>query len=133
MSIKFIKYKKFSDKTGSLIPFYPHIFFPKKFKIKRFFFLYGKKNYYRADHAHKKCEQIIIPIHGNFKITAFFKKNKKIFNLYSQKTRGIYIKNKTWIKINFKKDNDCIMVICNYKYDKSEYILSFKDFKKKYL
>ena len=60
--IKQFKIKVFSNKTGKLIP----ITFNKKFpiKVKRIFFLYGKKDKIRGEHAHKRCSQLFIPIYG---------------------------------------------------------------------
>ena len=76
-----IKFKSFKEKSGTLIPFYMGKHLPKNFILKRFFFLYGKKKFLRADHAHKKCTQILIPIIGKIKITTYFNKKKKIFKL----------------------------------------------------
>ena len=61
---KIFRYSIYPEYNGSLIPFYTKKHFPKYFKLKRFFILYGKKKYFRADHAHKKCSQIIIPLRG---------------------------------------------------------------------
>ena len=60
--IKTIKIKSYVSSTGKLIPFA----FNKKFpiKTKRIFFLYGKKEQVRGDHAHKKCSQLFVPILG---------------------------------------------------------------------
>ena len=46
--------------------------------------------------------------------------------------RGLYVPKRNWIKINFYKDFDCLLVLCNYKYDKKEYISSYSDFVKRY-
>ena len=48
---KIINIKKFTKKSGNLLP----ITFNNKFpiKVKRIFLLYGKKKYKRGDHAHK--------------------------------------------------------------------------------
>ena len=75
MKIQIKKSKTYSDKTGSLIPYYKKNSL-KNFNIKRFFFVYGKKKYFRADHAHKKCNQILIPVAG--KIEVFILNQKKI-------------------------------------------------------
>ena len=37
-------FKIFPEFNGTLVPFYTNSFFPKNFKLKRFFTLYGKKN-----------------------------------------------------------------------------------------
>ena len=128
----YIYYKSFKEKSGSLIPFYIHKSFPKFFKLKRFFFVYGKKKYLRADHAHKKCSQIIIPVKGTAKITTYYKKKKKIFFLKTSKNKALFIPIHTWLNIKFYKDNDSILTLCNYLYNKKEYILNFSEFKKKY-
>ena len=67
MKIQLKKSKTFFDKTGSLVPFYRKTSL-KNFNIKRFFFVYGKKKYFRADHAHKKCNQILIPVAGKIEV-----------------------------------------------------------------
>ena len=59
---KHFKFKKFMKKSGMLIPIELNKKFP--IKIKRIFIIYGKKNYIRGDHAHKKCSQFFIPIFG---------------------------------------------------------------------
>lgn len=128
----FINYKSFSEKSGTLVPFYINKSFPKFFKLKRIFLVYGKKNYLRADHAHKKCSQIIIPIKGNTKITTYHKKKKKIFFLKPSKNKALFVPIHTWLNIKFFKNNDSILTLCNYQYKKKEYILNFYDFKKKY-
>ena len=71
--VKIIKLKSFTKKSGKLVP----LNFDRKFpiKVKRIFYIYGKKNNHRGDHAHKKCKQLFIPISG--KIALFIKKNGK--------------------------------------------------------
>ncbi len=127
-----IKYKFFKEKTGTLTPFYIGRQLLKNFNFKRFFFLYGKKKYLRADHAHKKCSQILIPIFGRVKVTTYFNKKKKIFLLDPKKGTALKIPVYTWLNIKFHKNDDCLLTACNYKYDKKEYISDFKVFLKKY-
>ena len=55
--IKKIKIKSYTNSSGRLMP----LTFNKKFpiKTKRIFFIYGKKNQTRGEHAHKKCSQFM--------------------------------------------------------------------------
>ena len=71
--VEIIKLKSFTKKSGTLVP----INFNNKFpiKVKRIFYIFGKKNKYRGDHAHKKCKQLFIPVSGN--IALIMKKNDK--------------------------------------------------------
>ena len=84
------KIKKFKKKSGTLIPFSFKKDFP--IKSKRIFFISGKKNFVRGDHAHKKCSQYLFPILGKFQITSISKTGKKIFTLNSSNNFGYLVK-----------------------------------------
>tara|TARA_B100000575_G_C23058738_1_gene609536 strand:+ start:228 stop:629 length:402 start_codon:yes stop_codon:yes gene_type:complete len=130
MKIQFKKSKRFFDKTGSLVPFYKKTSL-KNFNIRRFFFVYGKKKYFRADHAHKKCNQILIPVAG--KIEVFIlnqKKIKKKFILSLENNKYLFVPKKHWIRLKFLKEGSILLTLCDHKYDKKEYIQSIKKFLK---
>ena len=130
MKIQFKKSKRFFDKTGSLVPFYKKTSL-KNFNIRRFFFVYGKKKYFRADHAHKKCNQILIPVAG--KIEVFIlnqKKIKKKFILSLENNKYLFVPKKHWIRLKFLKEDSILLTLCDHKYDKKEYIQSIKKFLK---
>ena len=128
MKIKKNKIKSFSNSTGKLIPFT----FDKKFPIKnkRIFFLFGKKGKVRGEHAHKKCSQYLFLLSGSAEINAINKHQKRRIIINSKKREGFLIKPKTWLKIKFLKKNSILMVICDMKYNFSDYIEDFKEFKK---
>ena len=128
MPIKLLKLKKFVNNNGTLVPVYLNKI--KKFKLKRFFILYGKKKYFRSDHAHSKCSQIIIPLSGEILIKIVSKNYIKKFRLNTKSKVAIYVPPYNWVTIYFKNNNDSLLTLCNYKYDKKEYISLYKDFKK---
>ena len=131
MKLKLKKSKTFSDKTGDLIPFYKNESL-LNFNIKRFFFVYGNKRYFRADHAHKKCNQVLIPINGTIEayITNKNKKERK-FLLSLRSNNYLFVPKDHWIKLKFIKKKSILLTLCDYKYDKKEYIQSKKKFFKK--
>ena len=126
--IKKIILKSFKRKSGTLIP----IEFDNKFpiKVKRIFFIYGKYDYIRADHAHKKCSQFFIPIFGKIKLKYINKKNKEFKILNYKKKEGFLLKPKNWCKIEFMTDNSILMVICDRRYEYKDYIQNYKNFLK---
>jgi dTDP-4-dehydrorhamnose 3,5-epimerase-like enzyme len=132
---RFVNFKKFMDKKGFLIPFESHETKVKggnksPIKIKRIFFSSGKKNYFRGDHAHKKCSQFLICLNGNIKVETIYKEKKQMFKLSSKKNRALLLPPMVWNRIFFTKKNSLLGVICDFKYDnKNEYINSFKKFK----
>ena len=125
---KIIKLKSFTKKSGTLVP----INFNNKFpiKVKRIFYIFGKKNKYRGDHAHKKCKQLFIPVSGN--IALIMKKNdkKKTIVLNSKNNRAFLIPNLIWCKLKFLTKNAIVLVVCDRKYEFNDYIEKYTDFKR---
>ena len=122
------KFKKYTKKSGSLIPFSLSRDVP--FKSKRIFLIYGKKNFTRGDHAHHKCKQFLVPIFGKMEVEFEnkFKSSKKIIDYKNKK--GLLLKPKTWCKIKFKTNNCILMVFCDREYEFEDYIENYKNFLK---
>ena len=127
---KTFNFKKFKNISGELLP----ITFDKDFpiKVKRIFFIYGKKKYKRGDHAHKKCSQVFFPLFGKAEITVQSRKMKKIVILDYKKNKAILVPPKTWCDIKFLTKDSIVLVLCDYKYDFNDYIESYVDFVNKY-
>ena len=124
--MKKFEFKKFTKKSGSLIPFSLTKDVP--FSTKRIFLIYGKKNFTRGDHAHRKCKQFLVPIMGKMEVKYEneFKSFSKILNYKNKK--GLLLKPKTWCKIKFKTNNCILMVFCDREYEFEDYIEDYKNF-----
>ena len=126
--VEIIKLKSFTKKSGTLVP----INFNNKFpiKVKRIFYIFGKKNKYRGDHAHKKCKQLFIPVSGN--IALIMKKNdkKKTIVLNSKNNRAFLVPNLIWCRLKFLTKNAIVLVVCDRKYEFNDYIEKYTDFKR---
>ena len=129
MKLQIAKYKKYFNNTGYLVPFYKKKSF-NNFNIVRFFFLYGKFKSFRANHAHKKCNQIYIPVIGKILVEITTKKKTKKILLSIKKNNFLIIPKMTWTKIIFKERKSILLVLCDYKYDRKEYIENKKEFLK---
>jgi len=126
--IKKYQFKSYSRVSGNLFP----INFDKKLpiKVKRIFFVYGKKNKIRGEHAHKKCSQFFFPIFG--KLILYIEtphSKKKIILDHSSKT-AVLVPPKYWCSIKFIKKNSILMVACDQYYNINDYLESFSDYKK---
>jgi len=124
--IKNFKIKAYSSITGKLIP----LVFNKKFpiKAKRIFFVYGKKNKIRGDHAHKKCSQFFIPIFGKVILDIKTPKMKKKIVLNHLSKVAVLVPPKYWCSIKFTNKNSILMVICDKNYDFDDYLESYDDY-----
>tara|TARA_B100000029_G_C17394653_1_gene894726 strand:+ start:508 stop:912 length:405 start_codon:yes stop_codon:yes gene_type:complete len=126
--IKIYKLKSFSKSTGKLVP----ITFNKKFpfKIKRIFYLYGKKNKIRGEHAHKKCSQFFVPIFGKINLNIKTPKNNRNIKLSHKSKIGVLVPPKYWCGVKFLTNNAILMVICDQYYYFNDYLETFKDYKR---
>ena len=118
-----IKLKTFMRKSIKLIPVNFEGLFP--IKVKRFFYIYGKKDHVRGNHAHKKCTQIFIPIFGKIKLNLIDGYKKKFFYLNHKKNYGVVVPPKIWINLHFLNKNSIVLVICDKKYELKDYIDSY--------
>ena len=125
--IKNFKIKAYSSITGKLIP----LAFNKKFpiKAKRIFFVYGKKNKIRGDHAHKKCSQFFIPIFGKVILVIKTPKMKKKIVLNHLSKTAVLVPPKYWCSIKFVSKNSILMIACNQHYNANDYLKNFNVYK----
>ena len=125
-SPKIINFKKFTKPSGKLLP----ITFNKKFpiKVKRIFFIYGKKKYKRGDHAHKKCSLVFFPIMGKIKINMKYKNTNKSVFLDYNKSKALLVPPRIWSRVEFLKNNSVVLVLTDYEYDFKDYIETYKKF-----
>ena len=125
-SPKVFNFKKFIKQSEKLLP----ITFNNKFpiKVKRIFFIYGKKNYIRGDHAHKKCSQVFFPIMGKIKINMKYKKTEKSINLSHKGSKALLVPPRIWSRVEFLKNNSVALVLNDYEYDFKDYIETYKEF-----
>jgi dTDP-4-dehydrorhamnose 3,5-epimerase-like enzyme len=124
--MKKTKLKIFSDNTGSLIPISLKKDIP--FKTKRIFIIHGKKNRIRADHAHYRCSQFLIPLYGTIIVDYISKRGKFKKTLSLKKNNTLLLEPMTWCKIKFLTDNSKLMVFCDMEYDPSDYIRDYNNF-----
>ena len=126
--IRKFKLKSYSRSNVNLMP----INFDKKFpiKVKRIFFINGKKNKIRGEHAHKKCSQFFIPIHGKVILNIKTPNTiKKIMLNHLSKT-AVLVPAKYWCGVKFISKNSILMVACDQYYDFNDYLETFDEYKK---
>ena len=125
--IKKFKLKSYTRSSGNLMS----LNFDKKFpiKVKRIFFINGKKNKIRGEHAHKKCTQFFVPIQGKMTLIIETPNNKKsiILSCFSKTT--VLVPPKYWCSIKFLEKNSILLVACDKHYEVNDYLESFEEYK----
>jgi dTDP-4-dehydrorhamnose 3,5-epimerase-like enzyme len=98
------------------------------FDIKRIFYLYDVPEIKsRGAHAHKKLEQFIISLNGNFEVELNDGREKKRI-LLDKPWQGLYIPSMIWASVeNFTRDSICL-VLASDLYDEADYYRNYDDF-----
>jgi len=122
------KFKIYKNNTGSLVPFSLKKDIP--FNVKRIFIIHGKKGSERADHAHHKCSQYLVPISGSINLTYENKRGKFKKKLSFNDKKGILLKPMTWCKIKFNTNDSKIIVFCDREYEYFDYIEYYDEYLK---
>jgi|TARA_Y100000310_G_scaffold61340_1_gene56609 dTDP-4-dehydrorhamnose 3,5-epimerase-like enzyme len=126
--VKLLKLNQYTDSEGSLVPVESNLDIP--FKIERIFYVYGVHNQTdRGEHGHYKTEQILICLNGNVQVLCDDGKNKREWKL-DNPTEALYIPNLIWDEQVYLTPDSILLVIANTKYDESDYITSYEQFRR---
>ena len=119
-------FKLFEDDGGFLVPVTGNEDFP--FPIKRVFYVYGPLGgKVRGDHAHHKCEQVLIALQGSLEVTCHDGTDEKTY-LLDTPNKAIYVPAGVWSKEKYYCDKTILMAFCSKKYAKADYINDFSEY-----
>ena len=124
--IKIIEIPKVHDVRGSLAVIEKEVI---PFTIKRVYYLYDvPSDSFRGGHAHKKLQQLLIPLSGSFNVLLDNGKQKQTVTL-NKPNKGLLIENLTWRALdNFSSGAVCL-VLASEEYDEADYIREYEEFK----
>lgn len=98
------------------------------FAIKRIYYLQNiPTGYLRGEHAHKKLEQVLIALSGQFEVIVDDGTTQQTY-LLNHPQQGLYIGAMLWHELkNFSKEAVCL-VLASQCYDESDYIRNYDQF-----
>jgi dTDP-4-dehydrorhamnose 3,5-epimerase-like enzyme len=124
-AIRLIQFPKFENSNGKLAVYENGVNVP--FPIKRVFTISGKENDVRGEHAHKKCTQLLICIHGEIRIDCDDGSNITHYVLNNMSV-GLLIPPGVWAKEEYQAENSILMVLCDRCYEEEDYIRDYNEF-----
>jgi dTDP-4-dehydrorhamnose 3,5-epimerase-like enzyme len=125
-SVNLIEVPNFIDSRGDLTVFQENSHVP--FSISRVFTVTALANSVRGQHAHKRCSQFMVCLYGSIEIICNDGFVKKRF-LLDRSNLGLMMPPGIWAEEIYKKDHSILLVLCDYPYDESDYILSIQELK----
>jgi dTDP-4-dehydrorhamnose 3,5-epimerase-like enzyme len=117
-----IKFREYHEPDGTLVPIELESELP--FTPKRLFWITGvPSGTTRADHAHKTCHQLIVPIAGGFD-AKYTRPGIKFWNFAHMENdrSGLYIPPMNWLTLYNITPDAVILVLASHAYDPADYI-----------
>ncbi len=98
------------------------------FKIKRLFYTYGVDSLeVRGEHAHRRCEQFLVALHGSLNVIVDDAVNREEFVLDSPAV-GLHLPAGCW-GVQYKHSPDCVLlVLASEPYYNADYIRDYDAF-----
>jgi dTDP-4-dehydrorhamnose 3,5-epimerase-like enzyme len=88
------------------------------FEVKRAFWIY-EASMPRGQHAHKRCEQLVIAVHGSFVVRA--KNEGEITWELSRPDWGLYVPAGYWVEVYDFSEGAVCLVLCSEYYDSEDF------------
>lgn len=122
-NIAMIKFKKYSDKYGSLIPIEATGEVP--FEIKRVYYIFDVPAHIRRGfHMHRKLHQVLICVKGIVKILVKTPFEEQVVEL-NNPSEGLYIGPMIWREMYDFSEDALLLVLASDHYDERDYERNF--------
>ncbi len=97
------------------------------FPIARVFTLTAPRGARRGEHAHRRCAQFMVCVHGAVDVLCDDSRDQKIFALDSNNA-ALYVPPTIWNTVIFKEDRSVLMVLCDRLFEEADYLREYDEF-----
>jgi dTDP-4-dehydrorhamnose 3,5-epimerase-like enzyme len=97
------------------------------FDIARMFTLRAPAGATRGEHAHLKCSQLMLCVHGAVDITCDDSAERKTYTL-QQGHIGLLVPPAIWNIVTFRTEQAVLTVLCDRRYEADDYIRTYAEF-----
>ncbi len=91
------------------------------FEIARTFVAHAPGGSSRGFHAHRKCLQLLVCLHGSIDVIIDDGREKQKISLENP-AQGVLIPPTLWAEQNYSAENNILMVLCDRRYEREDYI-----------
>lgn len=123
--VRSIPFPRFADETGELSVYQGNSDVP--FEIARTYSIRAGEGVSRGDHAHYRCSQVILCVHGACEVICNDAKKERTVLLDSA-DQGLFIPPTIWSTQTYLEQDTVLFVLCDRTYEKDDYIRDFDAF-----
>ena len=97
------------------------------FDIARMFTLRAPEGATRGEHAHLRCSQLMLCVHGEIDITCDDGSERKTFALRHGHA-GLLVPPSIWNTVTFRSAQAVLVVLCDRRYEADDYFRTYPEF-----
>lgn len=97
------------------------------FDIARMFTLTAPLGSHRGDHAHRRCTQFIVCVHGAVDVVCDDSMDKRTFTL-DRSNSAVLVPPTLWNTVIFKQDQSVVVVLCDRPFEEPDYLRTYPEF-----
>jgi dTDP-4-dehydrorhamnose 3,5-epimerase-like enzyme len=120
-----VRFPNHGDATGHLTVYETGASVP--FDIKRVFTVTSVAGRGGGNHAHKRCTQLLVCVHGKIRVACDNGTTKSEYLLDSS-TQGLLLPPGLWATQEYLTEGATLMVLCDRGYEAEDYIRHYADF-----
>jgi dTDP-4-dehydrorhamnose 3,5-epimerase-like enzyme len=123
--LKIIQLGRFTSPNGELIVAEVEKHIPTA--IKRAFAIRAGLNAIRGQHAHRRCTQILVCLHGAVRVICDDGRDRQVVEL-NQPDQALLIPPSIWAEQLYLESPTILLVLCDRLFDEADYIRDRKEF-----
>lgn len=121
-AVRTIQFPRFDEDTGALSVYEGNSDIP--FDIARTYSIRALKDAVRGNHAHYRCAQVVICVHGGVEVVCQDGDGTQTFKLETP-DQGLFIPPTIWAAQTYLEPDTVVIVVCDRPYEADDYIHDF--------
>lgn len=97
------------------------------FAVARMFTLTAPAGALRGEHAHVRCTQFMLCVHGEVEIVCDDGVTRKSFVL-DRNNLALCVPPTIWNEVRFERDRSVLIVLCDRPFDEADYLRTYPEF-----
>lgn len=97
------------------------------FTMARVFTLTAPRGARRGEHAHRRCTQFMLCVHGAVDVLCDDSRDKEVFTL-DRNNLALLVPPTIWNTVIFKEERSVVMVLCDRPFEEADYLREYDEF-----
>jgi dTDP-4-dehydrorhamnose 3,5-epimerase-like enzyme len=123
--IRLIELPRYARDDGEIVV--AQAFDQVPFTMARVFTLTAPRGARRGEHAHRRCTQFMLCVHGAVDVLCDDSRDQEVFTL-DRNNLALLVPPTIWNTVIFKEERSVVMVLCDRLFEEADYLREYDEF-----